>query len=86
MMLIIHIHVYVYTQSLLLITHTIAIYKILFKVLQSSLLVSNTTKIQFKVVSFMMVMNYRLVETWKESREFYISLLYNKVVLHLNKI
>lgn len=85
-MLIIHIHVYVYTQSLLLITHTIAIYKILFKVLQSSLLVSNTTKIQFKVVSFMMVMNYRLVETWKESREFYISLLYNKVVLHLNKI
>lgn len=85
-MLIIHIHVYVYTQSLLLITHTIAIYKILFKVLQSSLLVSNTTKIQFKVVSLMMVMNYRLVETWKESREFYISLLYNKVVLHLNKI
>lgn len=66
-MLIIHIHVYVYTQSLLLITHTIAIYKILFKVLQSSLLVSNTTKIQFKVVSLMMVMNYRLVETWKES-------------------
>lgn len=85
-MLIIHIHVYVYTQSLLLITHTIAIYKTLFKVLQSSLLVSNTTKIQFKVVSLMMVMNYRLVETWKESREFYISLLYNKVVLHLNKI
>lgn len=68
-MLIIHIHVYVYTQSLLLITHTIAIYKTLFflKVLQSSLLVSNTTKIQFKVVSLMMVMNYRLVETWKES-------------------
>lgn len=70
----------------MLITYTIAIYKTLFKVLQSSLLVSNTTKIQFKVVSIMMVMNYRLVETWKESREFYISLLYNKVVLHLNKI